>query len=79
MQAGGVGAVEEVAAHELPEDLRPPAPVPAAEGTFLYKQLTRWAQACPRPLVLVFDEIDALAGRSLYSVLSGRRVTVLRG
>ena len=66
-------AVEEVATHELPEDLRPPALVPAAEGTFLYKQLTRWAQACPRPLVLVFDEIDALAGRSLYSVLSQLR------
>jgi hypothetical protein len=66
-------AVEEVAARELAEDLRPPPPVPAAEGTFLYKQLTRWAQACPRPLVLVFDEIDALAGRSLYSVLSQLR------
>lgn len=67
-------AIEQLASRELPEDLRPPSPIPAAEGTFLYKQLSRWAEVCPRPLVLVFDEIDALAGRSLYSVLSQLRV-----
>jgi len=66
-------AIEELASRELSAELRPPPAVEAAEGTLLYKQLTRWAQACPRPLVLVFDEIDALAGRSLYSVLSQLR------
>jgi hypothetical protein len=34
-------------------------------GQLAAEQLTRWAQACPRPLVLVFDEIDALAGQPL--------------
>ena len=31
--------------------------------------LTRWAQAAPKPLVLLIDEIDALIGDSLLSVL----------
>ena len=31
--------------------------------------LTRWAQADPKPLVLLIDEIDALMGDSLLSVL----------
>ena len=31
--------------------------------------LTRWARAAPRPLVLLIDEIDALVGDSLLSVL----------
>ena len=31
--------------------------------------LRRWAQAAPRPLVLLIDEIDALTGDSLLSVL----------
>ncbi|HYO59797.1 hypothetical protein [Archangium sp.] len=31
--------------------------------------LPGWARACSRPLVLFFDEIDALRGQSLISVL----------
>ena len=31
--------------------------------------LMAWARACPRPLVLLFDEVDALQGKSLISVL----------
>ena len=31
--------------------------------------LTRWAEAAPKPLVLLIDEIDALVGRSLISAL----------
>lgn len=34
-----------------------------------YAVLTAWARSCPRPLVLFFDEIDALRGQSLISVL----------
>ena len=30
----------------------------------------RWARACPRPLVLVFDEIDALVDTTRASILS---------
>jgi hypothetical protein len=38
-------------------------------GTWLKSALAAWAWACPRPLVLLFDEIDALRGQSLISVL----------
>ena len=39
----------------------------------LQEILTRWAQACPEPLVLLVDEIDSLIGASLISVLSQLR------
>jgi hypothetical protein len=54
----------------LPAELRPPDPWPdaPAEGK-LGVALSEWARACPRPLVLFFDEIDALRGESLRSVL----------
>ncbi|HZM80973.1 MAG TPA: ATP-binding protein [Candidatus Limnocylindrales bacterium] len=56
--------------HRLPRELRPPATWPAAEpGARLGVALGAWARACPRPLVLFFDEIDALRGDSLLSVL----------
>ena len=35
----------------------------------LREALTRWAQASPKPLVLLIDEIDALIGDALLSVL----------
>jgi DNA polymerase III delta prime subunit len=66
-------AIEEAAALDLAAPLRPPRPVEAPAAGFLQAQLTRWAQACPRPLVLVFDEIDALTGPSLISILSQLR------
>ncbi|EYF03475.1 ATP-binding protein [Chondromyces apiculatus] len=53
----------------LPEELRPP-PAPASPpGAVLGGALAAWARRCPRPLVLIFDEIDALRGQSLMSVL----------
>jgi hypothetical protein len=53
----------------LPE-LLPPDPWPEAPaGTRLSAGLGAWAAQCPRPLVLFFDEIDALRGQSLRSVL----------
>ncbi|WP_101830704.1 AAA family ATPase [Frankia canadensis] len=53
----------------LPESLRPPAwPDLLAENP-LRRSLSAWARVCPRPLVLFFDEVDALRGRSLISVL----------
>ena len=55
---------------ELPSDLRPPDPWPeAGELALLATALSAWAERCPRPLVLVLDEIDALRGESLKSVL----------
>jgi hypothetical protein len=57
-------------AERLPIELRPPDPWPAsAPGGQLRMALTSWARACPRPLALFFDEIDALRGESLRSVL----------
>jgi hypothetical protein len=46
-----------------------PRPPEAPEENLLYAALEAWAQACPRPLVPFFDEIDALRGQSLISVL----------
>ena len=38
-------------------------------GAALQETLTHWAQSDPKPLVLLIDEIDALIGDSLLSVL----------
>ncbi|WP_250280804.1 MULTISPECIES: AAA family ATPase [unclassified Frankia] len=54
---------------QLATDLRPPAWSAESEGSLLQVALRAWALACPRPLVLFFDEIDALRGQSLISVL----------
>ena len=44
----------------------------------LREALTRWAAADPRPLVLLIDEIDALVGDSLLSVLRQLRAGYAR-
>ena len=54
---------------QLPAELQPPSWPEAPEGHLLGTALAAWAEACPRPLVLLFDEIDALRGDSLRSVL----------
>lgn len=57
----------------LPAELRPP-PLPDTPSTGLLSAvLQSWAEACPRPLVLVLDEIDALTGQSLIYVLQQLR------
>lgn len=55
----------------LPPEFRPPTSwaATAPPGRRLHEGLQDWAVACPRPLALVFDEIDALRGQSLISVL----------
>lgn len=53
----------------LPPERWPDAPAGAALGVGLLE----WAMRCPRPLVVFFDEIDALQGQSLISVLSQLR------
>ncbi len=57
----------------LPVELRPPAWPAVSEGALLGAGLRAWAQVCPRPLVLFLDEIDALRGQTLISVLSQLR------
>jgi hypothetical protein len=53
----------------LPADLRPPAWPEAPDASLLREALAHWSRACPRPLVLFFDEVDAVRGGSLISVL----------
>jgi hypothetical protein len=65
-------AIDQDARQQLSEELRP-APLPhfaavAPEGR-LKEYLTDWAERCPRPVVLFLDEIDALSGKTLLSVL----------
>ena len=53
----------------LPKEFWPP-PWPAAEpGSRIGAALEAWSKACPRPLVVFLDEIDALSGPVLISVL----------
>ncbi|MCB9761007.1 MAG: ATP-binding protein [Alphaproteobacteria bacterium] len=66
-------SIAEAARHSLPAPLQPPAVRAADVGAFLRAQLVAWADACPRPLVLIFDEIDALQGPALHNTLSQLR------
>lgn len=77
-----VGATEDTllaswrleARQSLAPELQPPAWPAEAEGARIFAALGAWAAACPRPLVLVLDEIDALRGPALLSVLSQLRL-----
>lgn len=63
-----------VIAGNVPADRMPPEPWPeTSPGSMLRLGLTAWAGRCPLPLALFFDEIDALQGASLVSVLSQLR------
>ena len=52
-----------------PSRLRHAALADAGPDGALFEVLSRWARADPRPLVLLIDEIDALIGDTLLSVL----------
>lgn len=65
-----VDLIREQAPRQLPADLLPPGPpTDAPEGRFLGRFLSAWAEACPRPIALLFDEIDSLVGMSLHTIL----------
>ncbi len=59
------GAVEA----RLPTDLQPPDWPEAPAGQRIGTALRAWARSAPRPLVIFLDEIDALQGQTLISVL----------
>lgn len=65
--------IKESARWQLPPELRPPEWPDGPGATRLGTALAAWAAACPRPLVLFLDEIDALQGQTLLSVLSQLR------
>ena len=66
-----LGAIRRAAREAgLLSEFMPPDPWPdSAPGSRIYEALQDWAVACPLPLALFFDEIDALRGQSLISVL----------
>ena len=60
----------------LPAGLQPPVSWPGQDPLQLLSEgLEAWARACPRPLVLLLDEIDALRGKSLLAVLRQLRAS----
>lgn len=73
-QKAVLAAIRHNAFDYLPESLQPPDPWPAHDDArLLASGLSAWARSSPRPLVLFFDEIDALRGDSLLSVLGQLR------
>lgn len=54
----------------LPAELRPPPlPLDLSSDTVFGDYLEAWCRACPRRVVLLLDEIDAVRGQSLVAVL----------
>lgn len=68
-QRGILQEIRSQAEATLPAELLPPPWPEVPSENLLREALTAWARVCPRPLVLFFDEIDALRGQSLISVL----------
>lgn len=64
-----ISRLRDAAENALPAELRPPQPPERPAGVRLDAALSTWAASCPRPIVLVLDEIDALRGRSFISIL----------
>jgi hypothetical protein len=64
-----VARLEDRIVEQLPEDLRPPPFVVGSAQSRLRDFLAHWATHSPRPVVLLLDEIDAVRGNSLISVL----------
>ena len=64
--------------HQLLPHLYPPRWPKAAPGRRIGAALRSWAKACPCPLVLFLDEIDALQNQALISVLRQLRVGYTR-
>ncbi|WP_222107363.1 ATP-binding protein [[Actinomadura] parvosata] len=59
---------------QWPAELLPPDPWPEAPaGTRFSSALSEWCQRSPRRVVLFLDEIDALRGNSMVSILSQLR------
>jgi hypothetical protein len=69
-----LAAIRLAATYAFPPELQPPARWPdAPPGSRLRESLSTWARKCPRPLVLFFDEVDAVLGKALLNVLSQLR------
>jgi hypothetical protein len=63
-------AVTEHAGKMLDASYVPGVPKDAPASSALTEQLTRWSELCaPKPLVVLFDEVDTLSGATLISFL----------
>lgn len=62
-------AWRDAARARLPADLQPPPWPDSSPGRRIGAALNAWARAAPRPLVVFLDEIDALQGQPLISIL----------
>ena len=63
---------------EFVDEVWPGILAKSGPGGALREVLTRWAEADPRPLVLLIDEIDALVGDTLLSALRQLRAGYVR-
>ncbi|MEG4282295.1 ATP-binding protein [Microcoleus sp. A006_D1] len=64
-----LGAWRDNIAFRLPSELQPPDWTGIESGQKIRAALQLWAQASPRPLVILIDEIDALQDLALISIL----------
>jgi hypothetical protein len=68
--AAVIATIRQDASLRLPAELHPPAEDSTLDPTIRLRDfLIRWSQGSPRPVVLFLDEIDALLGNVLISVL----------
>lgn len=58
------------AAYSLPKDCHPSDWGYQIEGQRIRTALSTWAEACPRPLILFIDDMDALAEEALLLLMS---------
>jgi type II secretory pathway predicted ATPase ExeA len=60
---------QRAARYYLPPELQPPPWIPGSAGEQIGGFLQDWATVCPRPLVILIDEADALQDNVLISLL----------
>lgn len=71
-------AITIAAEQHLPPALRPPPFSPSGELTRIWESLSHWAQVCPLPIVLFFDDLDSLAAVTLENLLQQLETGFLR-
>ncbi len=64
-----LGAWQNTISIRLPPDCQPPVWAASPPGQRIRDALQTWAIACPKPLVIFIDEIDALQDLALVSML----------
>ncbi|WP_170319702.1 AAA-like domain-containing protein [Polyangium spumosum] len=67
--------ITQAAVEQLPAELRPPPWPPSYDVRFAGVVLSAWARACPRPLVLLLDDVDLLPREARASLLVQLRAT----